>query len=611
MKPAQEHGNVSRKQWHLAGGLLALSAFLYGCATAIRVETNPPGAMVTVNGQSIGTTPAQYQAQGSKPLEVQATLSGYFPEYLTYAPDAQSGQGNASISLNLERSQIDKAYEVVTDPDGVTLTLEGKSVGTTPATVPVTYTRSGKKDPWTTKTLELSKANYQSEKVTLSVVESKVAPVKMSLLKDDRTYSISATNLDGDVLAAEVTIDGKAVGTTPLKLPIVYQRADKTQPWPRFNVVVEIPGRYKPSCFELYYDRETTIHRQLEAVTEIVAKVIAPEVVMTPTGAAFKVIERPAVATLNLKDDSTSVSDFKMVTSYQRQDMRPANRIESISSFTVTPDGQSVVYALSETDENGNRYSNLYIKRADDSSGGVSRLTQGNRFMDVQPYIANYTSNYLVFASNRGYRAKPDIFRVNLVESRLTGGISRLTSDNRFNSGPTYGDSNRQLFFLSTEPAFPKAEPQISSIRFDGSLPTQLPNVAVQINNAYPEKVFFVRVDEDTGKKQIYSITADGKLETALINQEDFRRANCYDPCVSSDGQRVLFTADHGTGTGDRPNSDIYLINADGSGLQRLTYNESDDFAPQWSPTEEGVVFFISTRGGATNIWRLKLVTGR
>ncbi|HPO01147.1 MAG TPA: PEGA domain-containing protein, partial [Opitutaceae bacterium] len=164
MKPAQKQNHASRKQWQLLVGLLALSAFFYGCTTAIRVESNPPGATVTVNGQSIGTTPVQYQMQGSKPLDVQATMTGYFPEYLSYTPDSQSGTDKAPISLNLERSQIDKSYEVVTEPAGVSLMLDGRSVGITPITVPVTYTRSGKKDPWAAKTLELSKTNYQSER---------------------------------------------------------------------------------------------------------------------------------------------------------------------------------------------------------------------------------------------------------------------------------------------------------------------------------------------------------------------------------------------------------------------------------------------------------------
>jgi Tol biopolymer transport system component len=52
------------------------------------------------------------------------------------------------------------------------------------------------------------------------------------------------------------------------------------------------------------------------------------------------------------------------------------------------------------------------------------------------------------------------------------------------------------------------------------------------------------------------------------------------------------------------------MINADGTNLKRLTQNASDDILPACSPAEEGVIFFLSNRGGAYNIWRLKLTTG-
>jgi TolB protein len=119
-----------------------------------------------------------------------------------------------------------------------------------------------------------------------------------------------------------------------------------------------------------------------------------------------------------------------------------------------------------------------------------------------------------------------------------------------------------------------------------------------------------VKVDDDTKKKQIYSITAEGKLETALVNQEDFRRNNSFNPAVSPDGARVLFVSDQGVDDQGRHHNDIYLINADGTNLQRLTQNASDDIMPAWSPAEEGVVFFLSNRGGAYNVWRLKLSAG-
>lgn len=585
-----------------------LLSFLSGCATPVPVTSNPAGATVTIGGKLVGNTPTQYQVENAnKPVDVNFTLAGHFPENLTYT----AGSKPAPIVATLAPMTLAKSFAIATDPAGATVTLNGAAVGTTPVTVPVTFTRPAKDAAWVAQTLTVARTNYQTETLTLTAERTTVPTIALGLLRDERTYAISAANLDGAALAAEITLDGKAVGKTPYNLPIVYQRANKNQPWPEFSVSVEIPGQYKPVVTRLTTVRDTRVALSLDAITEIIAKIFAPTVSMTPVGASLKFAERATLSLLRTGDDSTAITDLKAVTKYERQDMRPANRVETISSFTVTPDGQNVIFALSDRDENGELYSNLFIKRADDASGGVSRLTTGARSFDAQPFTTNDGGNYLVFTSNRGDRAKPDIFRVNLVEGRLSGGISRLTNDNRFNYYPTYGDSNRQLYYLSIEPAYPKAEIQISSIRFDGSLPTQLPVVGEQLNNSHPEKVYFVKQDPDTKKQQIYSITHDGKLETALLNQEDFKKANCFSPYASSDGQRVLFVSDHTTGAGDRANNNIYMINADGSNLQRLTFNESDDTQPLWSPSEEGVIFFLSTRGGATNIWRLKLVAGK
>ena len=38
-------------------------------------------------------------------------------------------------------------------------------------------------------------------------------------------------------------------------------------------------------------------------------------------------------------------------------------------------------------------------------------------------------------------------------------------------------------------------------------------------------------------------------------------------------------------------NTDIYMVNADGSNLKRLTTDAADDWHPSWSPTADVIVF--------------------
>jgi Tol biopolymer transport system component len=535
-------------------------------------------------------------------------LDGYFPETVVVDPNAPP----AAISASLEPTTLKKAYDLGSNPDGASVSIDGQPVGTTPVSaVPVVYVRDSKSSPWRSKTLVVAKTDYQTETLVLSADANTVPKVELALLKQDRVYTITATNTDGAELNADVTFNGKVVGKTPLKLPVTFQRRDKTTPWPTFPISVEIPAQYSAATAVADFPGGTSFAFKLNAITEITTDLVYPAVEMTPVGATLKTDHRHANAILSTRETSEIISDIKMVTNYPRQDMvdAAASHADSINSFCVTADGQNVIFSLTEHDERGVNYSNLWIKRADSAASSQSRLTTTSAW-DTMPYIANDSNNYLVFASNRGDRGKFDVYRATFVDNRISGGFSRLTNDSRFNFSPTYGDSNRQIFYLSTEPNFPKAESVISYMRNDGTLTTQLSTSAQEINNTFADKVFYVKVDPDTKTKQIYSITADGKLETELLNQEDFKKSNCFNPAVSLDGNRVLFVSDHAQDEQGRHNNDIYVVNADGTGLQTLTRNGSDDIMPAWSPSEEGVVFFLSNRGGAYNIWRMKLSAG-
>jgi Tol biopolymer transport system component len=593
----------------LCTGLLALIFFGGGCATPLPVTSTPSGATAIFDGKPIGNTPTQFNAEGNKPVAAEFRLDGYFPETFTFTP----GPETKSITAQLEPRTLTKSYDVLTHPEGATVTLDGRNVGTTPLNaLKVVFDRDDKNAPWKNRSITVAKQNYQPE--TFVLTSSATLPkIELALLKEDRVYNITATTTDGAELNADVLLNGTVVGKTPFKLQLTFQRPNKSAPWPRFDVGVDIPAKYQPAKTTIDFGRAgLSVPFKLEPITEIVTTLTYPALVMTPTGVSFRFQRTSALAMLNTREASESISDLKPVTNFGRQDVKDtASRAECVNSFCVSPDGQSIIFSLTERDDQGGYYSNLSIKRADDVGGGVARLTQGPRYADTLPFVANDGSNYLVFASNRTDRTKPDIFRVNLVENRLSGGISRLTNDSRYNFAPSYGDSNRQLFYLSTEPNFPTAESQISSIRLDGSLPTQMSITALELNNVFAEKVYFVRNDEDTKRKQIYSITADGKLETALLNQEDFRTSNCFNPSVSSDGTRILFVSDHGVDEQNRHNNDIYLVNSDGSNLQRLTHNGSDDLMPAWSFSEEGVVYFLSNRGGSYNVWRMKVSGGK
>jgi TolB protein len=71
---------------------------------------------------------------------------------------------------------------------------------------------------------------------------------------------------------------------------------------------------------------------------------------------------------------------------------------------------------------------------------------------------------------------------------------------------------------------------------------------------------------------------------------------NNYLPAYSPDGTRIAFMS-----TRDG-NGEIYVINADGTGLRRITNNPEDDATPTWSPSGQQIAF-TSNRSGRPTIY--------
>ena len=91
------------------------------------------------------------------------------------------------------------------------------------------------------------------------------------------------------------------------------------------------------------------------------------------------------------------------------------------------------------------------------------------------------------------------------------------------------------------------------------------------------QKIVFTKFDEIT----VFDI--ETKVETRVLFHgwdNGFR-----DAAWSLDGKQIAFTIKH-------ERQQIYVINADGRGLRRLTNNKSSDSAPAWSPDGRQIAFY-------------------
>ena len=96
---------------------------------------------------------------------------------------------------------------------------------------------------------------------------------------------------------------------------------------------------------------------------------------------------------------------------------------------------------------------------------------------------------------------------------------------------------------------------------------------------------------------------ATGKgLRLANTNLGDLQPLTDIDldtaPALSPNGQRIAFMSRRDG------NWEIYIVNADGSGLRRLTENSAQDGLPTWSPDGRAIAF-VSNRGGSWAVWAM------
>jgi dipeptidyl aminopeptidase/acylaminoacyl peptidase len=81
------------------------------------------------------------------------------------------------------------------------------------------------------------------------------------------------------------------------------------------------------------------------------------------------------------------------------------------------------------------------------------------------------------------------------------------------------------------------------------------------------------------------------------------------DSQVSPDGKWIAFTVRETDLAANRGRTDIWLVGTDGKGLHRLTSHPASDFNGRWTPCSQWI-FFLSTRSGSSQIWRIKVDGG-
>ncbi len=94
-----------------------------------------------------------------------------------------------------------------------------------------------------------------------------------------------------------------------------------------------------------------------------------------------------------------------------------------------------------------------------------------------------------------------------------------------------------------------------------------------------------------TGRPQLFAFRLSDRSFRPVGN-----RANAMGGAYSPDGSRIAFTVTQGA------NTDIWVMNADGSGARQLTHEGAIDVSPTWSPDGRRLAF-TSDRAGTPQVY--------
>ena len=239
-----------------------------------------------------------------------------------------------------------------------------------------------------------------------------------------------------------------------------------------------------------------------------------------------------------------------------------------------------VVFSTDRDSSHGHDDGNFEIYAIDLGANDLLRLTN-NPYNDVDATWAPDGSR-IAFSSDRS--GDYEIYAMQADGSN----VERLTSDPADDLSPSWSSDGTLIAFNSDR----GGNRDVYVMNSDGSGVSRLTHdpgddLAPSIS---PDGSLIAFESDRTGNFEIFVMKADGSDVERLTDNRMWDRR----PTWSKDGGRIVFETNRRHSEGpltEEANLELYEMNADGTGVARLTFNPTADTYPSWSPDGTGIVF--------------------